>query len=110
MIYRFTLHVYKENTIEYKNLLIAEDPSYEENHINVVFGSTEEEQIDASPISYIDNLNTPMLVISEKDTYPYHISFEALIHEKEVENVEFLNFNVMISKKISAWKFFQTIL
>lgn len=75
--------------VEYKNLLIAEDPSMEENHINAVFGNTIEDQIDASPVTYIDNLNTPMLVISDRDTYPYHTSFEKLIHEKGIENVEF---------------------
>jgi len=76
--------------VEYKNLLSQADPSYVENHINPVFGETEQEQIDASPITYIDNLKTPMLVIAEGDTYPYHKSFEAQIIEKNIENVEFL--------------------
>ena len=79
------------DVVEYKNLLKAEDPSMEENHINVVFGDTEEEQIDASPTTYIDNLNTPMMVIADSDTYPYHISFEAMIHDKGIDNVEFYN-------------------
>lgn len=77
--------------VEYKNLLKEEDPSLEENHINVVFGPTEKEQIDASPITYLDRLNTPMLIISDRDTYPYHTSFEAAIHEKGIKNVEFYN-------------------
>jgi len=77
--------------VEYKNLLIAEDPSYEENHINPVFGETVEEQIDASPITYIDSLITPMLIIADRDTYPYHTSFEALITEMGLENIEFYN-------------------
>ena len=76
--------------VEYKNMLAEADPSYVENHINPVFGKTEQEQIDASPITYIDNLTTPMLVIAEGDTYPYHKSFEAIVIEKGIQNIEFL--------------------
>jgi hypothetical protein len=76
---------------DYKNQLIAEDPSYEQNHINVVFGDTHEEHVDASPVSYIDSLNTPMLIVSEKDTYSCNKGFEALLVEKGIPNIEFLN-------------------
>lgn len=76
---------------DYKNQLIAEDPSYEQNHINVVFGETHEEHIDASPVTYIDSLITPILLISEGDTYTYIRGFEALLVEKETPNIEVLN-------------------
>ncbi len=76
--------------VEYKNLLAQVDPNYVENHIYAVFGKTEQEQIDASPITYIDNLTTPMLIVAEGDTYPYHTSFEAAVVDKGIKNVEFL--------------------
>ena len=76
---------------DYKKQLIAEDPNYEQNHINVVFGETEEEQIDASPVTYIDSLITPILLISEGDTYTYNRGFESLLVEKHMPNIEVLN-------------------
>jgi hypothetical protein len=71
--------------------LITEDPAYEENHINVVFGETHEEHVDASPITYLDSLISPILLISEKHTYTYNRGFEALLVEKEAANIEVLN-------------------
>ena len=76
---------------DYKEQLIAEDPSYEQNHINVVFGETHEEHIDASPVTYIDSLNTPILLMSEADTYTYNRAFEALLVEKAKPNIEVYN-------------------
>jgi hypothetical protein len=57
----------------------------------VVFGETHEEHIDASPVTYIDSLITPILLISEGDTYTYNRGFEALLVEKETPNIEVLN-------------------
>jgi acetyl esterase/lipase len=79
------------DVIDYKRQLVAEDPSYEQNHINVVFGQTEAEQIDASPVTYIDSLITPILLISEGDTYTYNRGFEALLVERRIPNIEVLN-------------------
>ncbi len=76
---------------DYKKQLIAEDPSYEQNHINVVFGESHEEHVDASPVTYIDSLITPILLISEGDTYTYNRDFEALLVEKDVPNIEVYN-------------------
>ena len=76
---------------DYKKQLIAEDPNYEQNHINVVFGETHEEHVDASPVTYIDSLITPILLISEGDTYTYNRDFEALLVEKGFPNIEVLN-------------------
>jgi acetyl esterase/lipase len=76
---------------DYKEQLVAEDPNYEQNHINVVFGETHAEHIDASPITYMDSLVTPVLLISEGDTYTYNRAFEALLVEKEIPNIEVLN-------------------
>lgn len=75
----------------YRAELIKEDPTYEQNHINVVFGETKAAHIDASPATYIDSLITPVLLISEGDTYLYNQVFEALLVEKEIPNVQVLN-------------------
>ena len=75
----------------YKKLLIAENPSYEENHINAVFGETHEEHIDASPITYIEDFNTPMLMLTENSTYQYSIVFERLLSERGYDKCEVLN-------------------
>ena len=61
---------------EYRKIVIGADPSYEKNHINAVFGETNEEHVDASPITYIDSFKTPMLMFSDRDTYVYSQGFE----------------------------------
>ena len=75
----------------YKKLLIAEDPSYEENHINAVFGTTHEEHLHASPITYIEDFRTPMLMVTESSTYQYSIVFENMLSERGYEKCEVLN-------------------
>ncbi len=57
----------------------------------MVFGETHEEHVDASPTTYIDSLITPILLISESDTYTYNLGFEKLLVEKEIPNIEVLN-------------------
>ena len=76
---------------DYKMALLKEDPSYLENHINPVFGNTESEQIDASPMTYIDQFNTPMLLMSESETYEYNVKFEKALSEKNKNNYLVLN-------------------
>jgi hypothetical protein len=71
--------------------LKKEDPAYEFNHINPVFGETHEEHIDASPVTYIDSLITPILMISEKDTYLYSKVFEDLLIEKKINDFQVIN-------------------
>ncbi len=75
----------------YRQSLIEEDSSYLENHINPVFGETEEEQIAASPMTFIYDFNTPMLLISESDTYQYNVLFEKALSELGRKNYQVLN-------------------
>lgn len=75
----------------YRQSLIEEDSSYLENHINPVFGETEEEQIAASPMTFIDDFNTPMLLISESDTYQYNVLFEKALSDLGRKNFQVLN-------------------
>lgn len=75
----------------YKESLLKEDPAYLENHINPVFGETHEEHIDASPSTFIDSLITPMLLVSESETFEYNVVFEQLLTEKGFQNFDVLN-------------------
>lgn len=75
----------------YKEDLISDDTSYLNNHINPVFGETLKEQLDASPITYIDSLITPIMMISEKSTYKYSIVFENLLIKKNIEDFQVIN-------------------
>ncbi len=77
--------------VDYKNQLIQEDSSYLYNHINPVFGESIEEQIDASPITYIDSLITPLLLISESYSYLFTKSFEQTLIEKNNSDFQVLN-------------------
>ena len=79
----------------YKQDLIKEDPSYEFNHINVVFGKTHEEHLNASPTEFIDNLKASVLIISEKDTYKYNKIFEDLLVEKQYPDFQVINVHNM---------------
>lgn len=75
----------------YRQSLIEEDSSYLENHINPVFGESLEEQIAASPMTFIENFNTPMLLISESDTYQYNVLFEQALSALGRKNYQVLN-------------------
>ena len=75
----------------YRVSLMNEDASYLENHINPVFGATHEEHLDASPTTYLDQFNTPMLMLSESDTYEYSLIFEQALKEKGLKNYAVLN-------------------
>lgn len=75
----------------YKTALFEEDPTMIERHINPVFGSTNAAHLDASPITYLDHFNTPMLMISESDTYQYSVVFEQALKAKEIKHYQVLN-------------------
>jgi Esterase/lipase len=79
----------------YKEDLIKEDPAYEFNHINVVFGETHEEHLNASPTEFIDNLKASVLLISEKDTYKYNKIFEDLLVKRQYEDFQAINVHNM---------------
>ena len=77
---------------DYRNSLIEEDPSYDENHILPVFGD-HDAQVDASPVTYLEGLSTPMLILSERDTYAYTALFEQKLVESGFEDFQVLNFH-----------------
>src|SRR5688572_14115006 len=53
----------------YYKILAEGDKALAEDHVKGVFGKTQEEFVNASPTSYMNGLKTPMLLISEKNTY-----------------------------------------
>ncbi len=75
----------------YRQSLIEEDSSYLENHINPVFGTTYEEQVAASPMTFIETFHTPMLLISESETYQYTTLFEQALKDLGRDNFQVLN-------------------
>jgi len=75
----------------YREDLLTEDPAYDENHIKAVFGDTHEAWVDASPMTYIEGFDTPMLLISESETYEYSIVFERKLAELQKKNFQALN-------------------
>ncbi|MDM7860765.1 alpha/beta hydrolase [Alteromonas sp. ASW11-36] len=76
---------------EYRDLLVSVDPSYEQNHIHAVFGSTNEDHIDASPITYIEDFNTTMLLFSESDTFQYSFGFEQQLRDRGFRDFQVVN-------------------
>jgi hypothetical protein len=76
---------------QYKEVLCGADPSYAEKHFDPVFGKTEEELIEYSPMTYLDSLQIPMLVITEGQSYVYTEVFEKAIKEKGYHNAHFIN-------------------
>lgn len=77
--------------VHYKESQFKEDPSMIERHINPVFGTTEAAYIDASPTNYLDHFDTPMLMVSESETYEYSVIFEQALKEKGIGNYQVLN-------------------
>ncbi|MBX2816975.1 MAG: alpha/beta hydrolase [Saprospiraceae bacterium] len=69
--------------IHYRDILTAAVPAYLENHIHAVFGESDASQMDASPSQFIAHIKTPMLVISDTNTYKYNKHFEEQLKEAE---------------------------
>ena len=62
-----------------------------DTHVKDVFGDTEADFIDASPITYMDQLQIPMLLISERGLYNYTKIFEEKIRESDYRNCQILH-------------------
>lgn len=77
--------------VHYQASQFKEDPTMIERHIHPVFGTTEAAFIDASPTSYLDHFDTPMLMLSESETYEYSVIFEQALKAKGIGNYQVLN-------------------
>lgn len=77
--------------------LDSETPQLADQHVKAVFGDTEEDFVDASPSTFYENLNVPMLLFSDGQTYKYTTIFENLLREK----TEYTDFEVIHAHKFS---------
>ena len=76
----------------YHNVFVeSENPQLAQQHVEAVFGSTEESFKAASQIYFMDNLKLPMLFFSDQMAYRYTALFEQKIREE----TEFTDFNVV---------------
>jgi len=75
----------------HKVLTDGNNRDFADNHIGSVFGLTEKEFDSASPTQFIANLVTPMLLISENNTFKYTALFEDKLIEQQVKNLEVIH-------------------
>ena len=66
-------------------------PEMAEKHVKAVFGDTEEDFANASPTSFVQNLNVPVFLISERQSYNYTLKFEEAIKQANIPNVQYLH-------------------
>ncbi|MEM6800632.1 MAG: alpha/beta hydrolase [Bacteroidota bacterium] len=66
----------------------GENKHLAKEHVEAVFGSTKESWIEASPITYMDGLKMPLLLIADANIGKYTRIFEREIQEAGVEEVE----------------------
>lgn len=62
-----------------------------DNHVGGVFGLSPREFKDSSPVTYIDSLSTPMLLISETNTFKYTNLFEDRLRDVKFQELEVLH-------------------
>ena len=66
----------------YRQVLADSEASHlAEQHVDAVFGATEEEWDFASPTQYLDNLKAQWLLIGDNDVHVYNTFFETYLRE-----------------------------
>jgi dipeptidyl aminopeptidase/acylaminoacyl peptidase len=75
----------------YEVFVNGPNPAMAKLHVQAVFGETEEDLIDASPITYLENMKVPMLMFSENMTYNYTKIFEDALRETEFRDFEVIH-------------------
>lgn len=76
---------------DYHRAHYNDDPNMAEKHVRAVFGDTEADFKDASPLTYIKDFNTPIFLISESQTYDFTLLFEQALKEAKIPNTRFLH-------------------
>lgn len=66
-------------------------PELAELHVESVFGPTPADWEDASPISYLDALEAPMLIMTDEGIHGYTRIFEDQLLETDFREFEFIN-------------------
>jgi len=75
--------------VDYHHVLLNSGrPELAQLHVEAVFGNTEKGFKEASPITYLENLSTPILLICDNNMYNYSKLFEAKIRETEFRNMQ----------------------
>lgn len=75
--------------MDYRNILLNSNrPELAKLHVDAVFGSTDEDFKKASPITYLDNLSIPILLVSDSNMYNYSRLFEERIRKTEFTNMQ----------------------
>lgn len=86
----------------YQVLAKGNGNEFADNHIGSVFGLTMKEFKQASPSSFIDSLSTPMLLISETNTFKYTNLFEDRLQEINYKELEVMHIHRL--KHGELWK------
>jgi len=75
--------------IDYHKVLSSNGrPELAELHVEAVFGSSKDQMINASPVTYLNNLSLAVLLISDNNMYNYSRLFEEKIRETEFRNMQ----------------------
>lgn len=75
----------------YQVLTEGNGKDFADNHVGSVFGLSVKEFEQGSPSSFIDSLSTPMLLISETNTFKYTNLFEDRLREIDYKALEVLH-------------------
>ncbi|RKN83233.1 alpha/beta hydrolase [Ulvibacterium marinum] len=77
--------------VDYHNVFLnGGRPELAKLHVEAVFGSTDKDFKNASPVTYLKNLSIPMLLISDNTLYNYSKLFEEKIRETEFRDMQVL--------------------
>ncbi|KPM50044.1 alpha/beta hydrolase [Jiulongibacter sediminis] len=63
-------------------------PELAEQHVDAVFGSDSLIQVSASPMTYLKNLSSPILILSDNDLHRYTRHFEDALRQTDFRKVE----------------------
>lgn len=77
-------------------------PEMAEKHVKAVFGQTEKAMTNASPTNFASKLSTPMLLISENQSYDYTKLFENVLKEQQKDMVKYLHVRELNHKQFYA--------
>lgn len=80
----------------YATLSNSGNPELGDLHVKAVFGKTQEDFIKASPTTYLDNLSTPMLLMSDDNMFNYTKLFE-----NKVRKIKHEDFEVVYARSMS---------
>lgn len=79
----------------YETFLNSTRPHLAKDHVQAVFGETEEEMRAASPTEWVDDMVVPMLLVSETTTFAYTQLYEDAITEAGFEQFDVLHVHTL---------------